>query len=144
LVPPDGARFLEHQRFDLRVEGKGTGPFWATLAVDGAGGDRFETWLVKPLPVVDTLLPDAIKGELKIAGYAAEPYLRSSDQQGFFVRGQAVGRNQAVYTATDIALAAFSSGSPVWQDFVGVQTNTDVFFKMARAALAGSSGAFGR
>ncbi len=35
LTPPSGARFLEGQRFDLRVEGKGTGPFSATLAVDG-------------------------------------------------------------------------------------------------------------
>jgi alkaline phosphatase len=125
--------------------------FPETLDVDGkmlvgfgAGGDRFETWLGKPLPVIDTLLSDDLKGELKVAGYGAEPYLRSSDQQGFFVRGQAVGHNQAVHTATDIALAAFSSGSPVWQDFVGVQTNTDVFFKMARAALVGSAGAFGR
>src|SRR5829696_308689 len=36
VTPPDGARFLTGQRFDLRVEGKGTGPFSATLAVDGA------------------------------------------------------------------------------------------------------------
>ena len=36
LTPPDGARFLEGQRFDIRVEGKGTGPFRATLTLDGA------------------------------------------------------------------------------------------------------------
>ena len=36
VTPPDGARFLEYQRFDIRVEGKGTGPFGATLAIDGA------------------------------------------------------------------------------------------------------------
>lgn len=35
LTPPDGARFLEGQQFDLRVEGRGTGPFFATLALDG-------------------------------------------------------------------------------------------------------------
>ncbi len=35
VTPPDGARFLAWQRFDLRVEGKGTGPFSATLALDG-------------------------------------------------------------------------------------------------------------
>ena len=38
VTPPDGARFLAHQRFDLRVEGKGvpgaTG-YSATLEVDG-------------------------------------------------------------------------------------------------------------
>src|SRR5262249_9583472 len=35
VSPPDGARFWAGQRFDLRVEGKGTGPYSATLAVDG-------------------------------------------------------------------------------------------------------------
>lgn len=35
VTPPDGARFLVGQRFDLRVEGKGSGPFSATLAIDG-------------------------------------------------------------------------------------------------------------
>ena len=33
--PPSGARFLEDQRFDIRVEGLGTGPFQANLEVDG-------------------------------------------------------------------------------------------------------------
>ncbi len=35
ITPPTGARFLEGQRFDLRVEGQGTGPFSASLEVDG-------------------------------------------------------------------------------------------------------------
>jgi len=35
VVPPDGARFLQNQRFDLRVEGKGTGPYSASLSIDG-------------------------------------------------------------------------------------------------------------
>ena len=35
VVPPAGARFLAGQKFDLRVEGKGTGPYSATLAIDG-------------------------------------------------------------------------------------------------------------
>lgn len=36
ITPPPGARFLPGQRFDIRVEGKGTGPFSATLELDGA------------------------------------------------------------------------------------------------------------
>lgn len=36
ITPPNGARFLPDQRFDLRVEGQGTGPFSATIFVDGA------------------------------------------------------------------------------------------------------------
>lgn len=35
LIPPSGARFVPGQRFDVRVEGKGAGPFSATLALDG-------------------------------------------------------------------------------------------------------------
>lgn len=36
ITPPNGARFLPGQRFDLRVEGQGTGPYSATIFVDGA------------------------------------------------------------------------------------------------------------
>lgn len=36
ITPPTGARFLPGQRFDLRVEGQGTGPYSATIFVDGA------------------------------------------------------------------------------------------------------------
>ena len=35
ITPPNNARFIAGQRFDLRVEGKGTGPFSATLTIDG-------------------------------------------------------------------------------------------------------------
>jgi alkaline phosphatase len=53
-------------------------------------------------------------------------------EEGFFLRGVAPG-TQAVHTASDVALSAFSSGSRAWQDFVGVMDNTDVFFKIVRA-----------
>ncbi len=36
ITPPNGARFLPGQRFDLRVEGRGAGPFSATIFIDGA------------------------------------------------------------------------------------------------------------
>ena len=35
VTPPNNARLLQGQRFDLRVEGKGTGPFSAAIAIDG-------------------------------------------------------------------------------------------------------------
>src|ERR1700730_16444084 len=35
VTPPEGARFFVGQKFDLRVEGKGTGPFSATIRIDG-------------------------------------------------------------------------------------------------------------
>jgi alkaline phosphatase len=114
----------------------------ATMDVDGkmlvgygASGDRYETWLWKPLPVTDSLLPSDIKSELAARGYKAEPIQRLSDQSGFYLRGHVTG-GQAVHTASDIPVSAFSAGSDWWKDFVGVQTNTDVFFKLMRAALA--------
>jgi len=35
IIPPGSARFLVGQKFDVRVEGRGTGPFSATIAIDG-------------------------------------------------------------------------------------------------------------
>src|SRR3989442_10597033 len=53
-------------------------------------------------------------------------------QTGFFIRGQAPG-DQAVHTASDIPISAYSTGSDAWRSFVGVQKNTDVFFKLMRS-----------
>jgi len=36
VTPPPGSRFLQGQRFDVRVEGKGAGPYAATLTLDGS------------------------------------------------------------------------------------------------------------
>ena len=125
-------------RYDIQADG-----YPATMDVDnkllvgyGASGDRFETWLWKPLPVRDSLLPGAVTTELAGKGYAGEPARRSSDAAGFYLRGAVTG-GQAVHTASDIPVSAYSSGSDAWRDFVGVQTNTDVFFKLMRAALSG-------
>jgi len=121
----------------------------ATMDVDGkvlvgygASGDRFETWLSKPLPVIDSLLTQSIKDELTARGYAGEPGRRASDASGFYLRGNVTG-GQAVHTAADIPISAFSTGSDVWREFVGVQSNVDVFFKLMRAALADADGGVG-
>jgi alkaline phosphatase len=102
----------------------------------GANGDRFETWLTRPRPIIDSLLPTAIKTELAAAGYPAEPVNRSQTD-GFFIRGQATGASQAVHTASDIPISAYSASYPVAHAFVGVQRNTDVFFKLMNAVVAG-------
>src|SRR5713226_5406593 len=107
----------------------------------GANGDRYESWLMKPLPIVDSLLPDDIKSELRAAGYSDVPYQREESRYGYFIRGQATGRDQAVHTASDIPVSAYSTGpdgpNRIYEQFYGVQTNTDVFFKLMRAALGG-------
>jgi len=107
----------------------------------GANGDRFEGWLQKPLPIIDGLLPSDIKAELASKNYPAEPVQRDEKNSGFFIRGQAVGQSQAVHTASDIPVSAYSSGSLAFQQFYGVQENTDVFFKLMRAASGGYAAA---
>jgi alkaline phosphatase len=117
--------------------------FPATFDIDGkllfgfgANGDRYETWETRPRPLVDSLLPAEIKTELSTAGYPGQPFNRDQTK-GFFIRGQAVGKEQAVHTASDIPISAYSPRAAVAQQFVGVQRNTDVFFKLARAVLGG-------
>src|SRR5262249_53593672 len=39
----------------------------------GASGDRFETWLTKPIPIRDSLLPADLSGELTGKGYTPTP-----------------------------------------------------------------------
>ncbi len=102
----------------------------------GANGDRYETWLSKPRPIIDSLLSSAIQSELGNAGYPAQPYARSPID-GYFIRGQATGKEQAVHTASDIPISAYSPRARAATQFVGVQRNTDVFFKLMNAALGG-------
>jgi alkaline phosphatase len=108
----------------------------------GASGDRYETWLTRPQPVIDSLLSSNIKGELRTKGYVGEPAQRGTqgsleDANGFFMRGQAGGVTNAVHTASDIPISVYSSGSYAWTRFVGVQRNTDVFFKAMQAVFSG-------
>jgi alkaline phosphatase len=102
----------------------------------GANGDRYETWLTKPLPVIDSLLPSGIKAELGTAGYSGAPLTRSIDANGFFLRGHVSG-DQAVHTASDIPVSAYSSCSNAWTRYVGAYANTDVFFQLASSTLSG-------
>lgn len=102
----------------------------------GGNGDRYETWLTKPTTVIDSLLPSGIKTELATAGYSGTPEGRAADANGFFLRGHVSG-DQAVHTASDIPVSAYSTGNRAWRTFVGSFSNTDVFFKLSRAVLGG-------
>ncbi len=108
----------------------------------GASADRYETWLTRPQPVIDSLLPASFKTELTGKAYVKEPAERGTkgnreDANGFFIRGQAGGVTNAVHTASDIPISAYSSGSQAWRKFVGVQRNTDVFFKLMESVVPG-------
>ena len=112
----------------------------------GANGDRYEGWQTKPYPVIDSLLTTSIKTELSGKGYATSPGQAGTvnrqttntdpfgDSRGFFVRGQVPG-DQAVHTANEIPIYAYSSTSRAFQQFYGVQENTDVFFKLMGAVF---------
>ena len=52
----------------------------------------------------------------------------------FQITGQVLG-DSAVHTATDIPLSAFGPGA---RAFTGVMDNTDVFFRLAQAAVNGA------
>lgn len=99
----------------------------------GGSGDRFEDWLSKPLPAIDSLLPADIRAELLAAGYPVNPIDRDPESShGVFLRGEA-SSTQAVHTASDIPLTAFSSGSDAWLNFLGSLDNTDVFFRILKS-----------
>lgn len=91
----------------------------------GANADRYETWLPNLFPTLDTQQP------FPPSQSPASPSTRNKDV-GYFVSGQVPG-DQAVHTATDIPLSAYGASA---SQFHGVIDNTDVFFKLASAAMA--------
>lgn len=96
----------------------------------GANADRFEDWRTNDRPLQDVQQPFVKTGPL--SAYPVGPLSR--DMTGsFLVTGQVPG-DSAAHTATDIPLSAFGPGAYA---FTGVLDNTDVFFKMAQAAING-------
>jgi hypothetical protein len=79
------------------------------------------------------LLPQVIKDQLAAAGYSDQPYNRRESHSGY-IRGQAVGRDQAVNTASDIPVSAYSTDA---QGRPNDWYRQDVFFKLMCAALGG-------
>ena len=96
----------------------------------GANADRYEDWRTNLQPTQDSLQP-FVKAQ-PLASYPAGPMQR--DVAGnYLITGQVPG-NSAVHTGTDIPLSAFGPGA---YSFTGVLDNTDVFFKLAQAAVRG-------
>ena len=106
----------------------------------GASADRFETWLEEPAPVVEQLMPNSQRSTLTSGTnatgqrYAAKPVDTNERASGFFIRGQVPG-DLAAHTASDVPISAFGGKAAI--QFTGVQDNTDVFFKLLRAAFGG-------
>ncbi len=97
----------------------------------GANADRYEDWRTNTRPLQDGQQPFVKKEPLST--YPAGPLDR--DKTGnLLITGQVKG-DSAVHTATDIPLSAYGPGA--WA-FSGVIDNTDVFFKLAQAAIRGA------
>ncbi|WP_343641106.1 alkaline phosphatase [Roseateles sp.] len=99
----------------------------------GANADRYEDWRTNQTPLRDSQQP-MVKGE-PLKWYPANAAERDDAQGEFLVTGQVPGE-QAVHTATDVPLSAFGPGALA---FTGVMDNTDVFFKLAQAAVKGAT-----
>jgi alkaline phosphatase len=97
----------------------------------GANADRYEDWRTDRTPRRDSQQPFARTEPLK--WYAANALERDDATGEYLVTGQVPGE-QAVHTATDVPLSAFGPGAYA---FTGVIDNTDVFFKLAQAAVKG-------
>lgn len=97
----------------------------------GANADRFEDWRTKKTPQRDGQQPFASQPPLK--WYPANAQERDDALGEYLVTGQVPGE-QAVHTATDVPLSAYGPGALA---FTGVMDNTDVFFKLAQAAVKG-------
>lgn len=97
----------------------------------GANADRYEDWRTKRTPQRDGQQPFAVEAPLR--WYPANAQERDDALGDYRVTGQVPG-DTAVHTATDIPLSAYGPGALA---FTGVIDNTDVFFKLAQAAVKG-------
>ncbi|MBI3347056.1 MAG: alkaline phosphatase [Burkholderiales bacterium] len=97
----------------------------------GANADRYEDWRTKKTPQRDGQQPFASDAPLK--WYPANAQERDDAVGDYLVTGQVPGET-AVHTATDVPLSAYGPGALA---FTGVVDNTDVFFKLAQAAVKG-------
>ncbi|HEY8881697.1 MAG TPA: alkaline phosphatase [Roseateles sp.] len=97
----------------------------------GANADRYEDWRTKKTPQRDPQQPFATEAPLK--WYPANAQERDDALGDYLVTGQVPGES-AVHTATDVPLSAYGPGALA---FTGVIDNTDVFFKLAQAAVKG-------
>jgi alkaline phosphatase len=86
--------------------------------------------VTNPLPLQDSQQPFA--KEQPLAAYPADPTKRDVEGK-YLVTGQVPG-SSAAHTADDVPLSAFGPGAYA---FTGTIDNTDVFFKLAQAALKG-------
>lgn len=88
--------------------------------------DRYEDWITNPLP-----MQHGSHGIVTAPPFGPQSPLDRDHAGNFLVTGQ-IPDLIATHTASDIIVSAMGRGATA---FIGVMDNTDVFFKVARAAL---------
>jgi len=88
--------------------------------------DRYEDWVTNPLP-----MQHASHGIVTAPPFGSQSPLDRDQAGNFLVTGQ-IPDLIATHTASDIIVSAIGRGESA---FTGVMDNTEVFFKVARAAL---------
>jgi alkaline phosphatase len=110
-----------------------TDPDYKMLIGYAANADRNEDWQTNAKPLIDSQQPTAIQTTLTTNGYPAAPLNRDT-AGAFLITGQIDGTS-AAHTGSDIPMSAGGRGATL---FNGVMDNTDVFFRMAQAAISGA------
>ncbi|MEY2881963.1 MAG: hypothetical protein RLZZ15_4343, partial [Verrucomicrobiota bacterium] len=108
-----------------------TNPDRKLLIGYAANADRYEDWQSNPQPLRDTGQPFNNTAPLNTYPTSA---LTRRPAGNFLVTGQIPGATSA-HTASDIPLSAYGRGAAL---FSGTMDNTDVFFRIMRAAVVGA------
>lgn len=109
-----------------------TNPDRKLLIGYAANSDRYEDWFSNARPLRDSQQP--FNSAAPLNTYPNDPTQRDT-VGGYFIAGQVPG-SSAVHTASDIPLSAYGRGAVA---FTGAMDNTDVFFKMMRGVLVGTT-----
>ncbi len=107
-----------------------TDPDYKMLIGYAANADRYEDWLTNAKPLRDSQQP--FNNQAPLNTYPSGP-TNQDVAGGFLVTGQ-IADPVAAHTGSDIPLSAWGRGA---SQFSGVMDNTDVFFRIMQAAVAG-------
>jgi alkaline phosphatase len=108
-----------------------TNPNRKLLVGYASNGDRYEDWQSNPQPLRDSGQP--FNNVAPLNTYPTNAMARDV-AGGFLITGQVPG-SSSTHTGNDVPLSAYGRGAAL---FTGTMDNTDVFFRVMRAVVAGA------